>query len=121
MPTILLSSKEMIPEIREYVKDFFHKDIRTYVVKQGEKFKVESPWHDADYNVYTCWKLLPNNHAEMTGDEVHKTGSDSAPYFHEKTSDKMEVREGYVIVFVGIYPRRCEIYTASNALRALSK
>ncbi len=119
MSTILLSSKQMIPEIREHVKKFFDKDIREYRVLQGEKFEIRSPWHDADYNSYTCWRLLPDNHAELVGEKIDKFGGDSAYCYKEKISDELEVKDGYVVVMVGIYPQRCEIYTSANALRML--
>jgi len=104
--------------IRQWVKSFFGSDVPKYKIHQGEsEVEIRMPWHDADRETYQFFKL-ENNNATPVGNGLSRSGMESdSPQGNEdgqSKNGKVTVPEGFVLLCVGTYPKRAEIYTGQN-------
>ncbi len=108
-----------IPQgIRNWVKSFFGSDVPRYKINQGEsEVTINMPWHEADRETYQFFKL-ENNSATPVGNGLSRSGmeGDSPQGFEDgqRKDGKVTVPEGYVLLCVGSYPKRAEIFTGQN-------
>ena len=124
-----IKSSEVPKQIREYVSDYLStysdkkKRLNKYKLYQGKKVRISFPWHDADFTTWQAFKILPNNEAESIGYTIHHSNEPSGEIFKTpRTSEEgVEVPSGYVIICIGTYPKRCEIYTSNDALKIIEE
>lgn len=117
-----IPSKQVPNEIRNWVKEILEKDLREYALVQGKEVSVGTPWHEADREYYKMFKLLPDNKAQETEFEFERSGLEGdGAITGKEISGKTKVPSGFVIVVVGIYPKRATIYTSEDAQLFLPK
>ena len=117
MSKLTIPSKSVPTQIRNWVKETLDgKDLREYSLHQNEEVEASMPWHEGDRQYYKMFKLLPNNEAEETSFEFERSGLEGdGSITGKEIKGKTKVPSGHVIVVVGIFPRRAEIYTAEDS------
>ena len=115
--TKIYLSKDNIPvQIRDWAKSILNSNVDKYILYQGEIVHIGIPWHEADREYYQFFELLPNNSAKIVGNRISRTGLEGDGVITGKeVSGKLDVPSGKVLVKVGTYPKRVEIYTAKDA------
>ena len=104
--------------IKQWVKSQLGSDVPKYKIRQGEStVEIRMPWHDADRETYQFFRL-ENDNAIPVGNGLSRSGmeSDSPQGFiaGQEKEGTVTVPEGHVLVCVGTYPKRAEIYTGQN-------
>jgi hypothetical protein len=123
MSSLKIPSKNVPKEIREWVKEVFEgKDLREYSLTQGKDVVADMPWHEADRQYYKMFKLLPEGKAQETDFEFQRSGLEGdGSVTGKEVGGRTKVPSGFVIVVVGVYPKRAEIYTSDDAQMFLPK
>jgi hypothetical protein len=117
--TMYDDGKNIPTSIRQWVKSKLGSDVPKYKILQGEsEVVINTPWHQSDYETYQFFKLEDNNSATLVGNVITRSGmeSDSPQGFQDGQSKtgKVTIPEGFVLVCIGTYPKRAEIYTGQN-------
>ena len=117
--TMYDDGKNIPTTIRQWVKSKLGSDVSKYKIIQSEsEVVINTPWHQSDYETYQFFKLEDNNSATLVGNVITRSGmeSDSPQGFQDGQSKtgKVTVPEGFVLVCIGTYPKRAEIYTGQN-------
>jgi hypothetical protein len=113
---IVLSSKEVPKFIKEYTVDTLKRNIRKYRVIYTDVVRIGYPWHDSDNEYWVAFNLSTGERSE----EVFNNGwCEVQINFPVKTGDVV-IPEGFCMVCVGTYPKRCEIYAGPGAIKLLS-
>jgi len=117
-----IPSKDIPKEIRSWIKETLGKDLREYSLVQGKEVVADMPWHEADREYYKMFQLLSNGKAKETDFEFSRSGLEGdGAITGKEIAGKTKVPKGFVIVVVGIYPKRATIYTADDAQLFLPK
>ncbi len=83
-------------------------------VIQGGKVEINIPWHEADREYYQFFKLIDPKTAKISGNEITKSGLEG-----NEGSGTVNVPSGFVLACAGTYPKRLELFTSDDSLKAV--
>ncbi|MDO8640860.1 MAG: hypothetical protein Q7R33_04900 [Nitrosarchaeum sp.] len=98
--------------IKDFVFSKLQHNLRKFTLDTSGKVKADIPWHEADREYYQLFKFN-GFHPEMVPFSFSNSGWSEGSHSGEGFGEA-EIPEGHVMVMVGIYPKRCTIYTPKD-------
>jgi len=118
---IHISRKDVPTRIQMFVEEKLGKQINDYKVDNSGKYSAKMPWHEADrtytqlFKLSTLAKDVPIIEATPTDFSFSRSGWEGDGNVTGKELEgEVEIPSGFVFVEVGIYPKRCTIYTTDT-------
>lgn len=119
---IKLKTAQVPDAIREFAKQkLFGKNIRKFSLDYSGKVFIGIPWHEGDRNYFRMYKLdgIVKNKIVVSSSEREIEQNGWSEGFQTKIVEQnFEIPVGYIVAMVGIYPERCVIYTAKDAINS---
>jgi hypothetical protein len=120
--SLYITANEVPKEILDWAKskigNTFTKKI---TVKHEKEVVINMPWHEADRESYQFFKLISPTSAQMVGNSVVRSGLEGDGVITgNEVEGKLTVPSGFVLACTGTYPPRLDLYSADDALKAVS-
>lgn len=114
-----LKTAQIPTAILNFSKEKLGKSIRKFYLDQSGKVFIGIPWHEGDRQYFRMFKLEGIEKGKIvvspSDREIQQSGWGEG-YLAKPVEKDFEIPSGFVVAMVGIYPERCTIYTAKDAV-----